>query len=251
MTRDVKHMGRPQGAARESKIRSSSRHPQKPARGGTMIGLFLGLVIGVGLAAGVAWYVNKSPVPFVNKVAPGGGGATPSSASANASSQNPGTAQGAAATNSQNAGKGGSTQAPANVAALPGKPGDPPPEKRFDFYDILQGKKEALPQSAPVEEKKEAKEARKEEKKEEKKEDVKKDDKKGLLQAGSFQQAVDADNLKAKLALMGMEASVQQVMVDDKVWYRVRLGPYSADELHKIRSELAKSGINASAVKKN
>lgn len=47
-----------------------------------------------------------------------------------------------------------------------------------------------------------------------------------FLQTGSFQSAADADNQKAKLALMGAEAEVQQVMLQDKVWYRVRLGPF-------------------------
>ena len=32
--------------------------------GGTLIGLFLGLVNGVVAAAGVVWYINKTPTPF-------------------------------------------------------------------------------------------------------------------------------------------------------------------------------------------
>ena len=73
-----------------------------------------------------------------------------------------------------------------------------------------------------------------------------------FLQAGSFQTPGDADNQKAKLALLGMEASIQQVMLQDKVWYRVRLGPYAkVDEVNKIRSELAKQGIEAAVAKKD
>ena len=49
---------------------------------------------------------------------------------------------------------------------------------------------------------------------------------------------------------MGLEATVQQVMVQDKTYYRVRLGPFSRpEEASKVRSELAKSGIEASLVK--
>ena len=67
-----------------------------------------------------------------------------------------------------------------------------------------------------------------------------------FLQAGSFSTAQDADNQKAKLAFMGMEAVVQQVMVQEKTFYRVRVGPYiKIDELNKVRAELAKSGIEA------
>ena len=39
-------------------------------RGGTILGLILGLLIGVGAALAVAVYVTNVPVPFVNK---GGG----------------------------------------------------------------------------------------------------------------------------------------------------------------------------------
>ena len=73
-----------------------------------------------------------------------------------------------------------------------------------------------------------------------------------FLQAGSFQNAGDADNQKARLALLGMEASIQQVMVQDKTWFRVRLGPYARiEEVNKVRSELAKQGIEAALVKKD
>ena len=45
---------------------------------------------------------------------------------------------------------------------------------------------------------------------------------------------------------MGVEAVVQQVMIQDHTLYRVRLGPYTKiDELNKVRAELAKSGIEA------
>ena len=136
--------------------------------------------------------------------------------------------------------------------ALPGKPGDPVPEKRFQFYDILPGKSDGVPDkagkpadAAPVVEKKEEK--KDEVKKEEpKKEEVKESKTPLFLQAGSFSTAQDADNQKAKLAFMGVEAVVQQVMIQDKTLYRVRVGPYTRiDDLNKTRAELAKSGIDA------
>ena len=72
------------------------------------------------------------------------------------------------------------------------------------------------------------------------------------LQTGSFQNAGDADNLKAKLAMLGAEASIQQVMLQEKVWYRVRLGPFKKmDEVNNMRSDLAKQGIEAKVVKKD
>ncbi|MDP2761207.1 MAG: SPOR domain-containing protein [Sideroxyarcus sp.] len=48
-----------------------------------------------------------------------------------------------------------------------------------------------------------------------------------IVQAGSFQSAADAEKLKARLALVGMEASVQSIDLPGKgIWHRVRLGPY-------------------------
>ncbi|MCG3187543.1 MAG: Cell division protein FtsN [Rhodocyclaceae bacterium] len=72
-----------------------------------------------------------------------------------------------------------------------------------------------------------------------------------FLQAGAFHSAAEADNLKAKLALLGLEASVQQVSVPDKGnVFRVRLGPYAKPEdLARVRAELAQNGIQANLVK--
>ena len=39
----------------------------KQQRGGTLLGLIIGLVIGLGLALAVAVYVTKVPIPFANK----------------------------------------------------------------------------------------------------------------------------------------------------------------------------------------
>ena len=70
------------------------------------------------------------------------------------------------------------------------------------------------------------------------------------LQTGSFQNAGDADSQKARLAMLGAEALIQQVMLQDKVWYRVRLGPFrKMDEVNNMRAELARQGIEANVVK--
>ena len=203
--------------SRDMKPRKS-QPAKKKSGGGTLIGMFIGLVIGIGMAAGVVWYLNKSPLPFVERAQP------------------PARADGANGKNGQ----------PSQPLALPGKPGDPIPEKRFQFYDILPGKADAVPDKAPKPD------ARKEEpKKEEAKKEESKESKTPLfLQAGSFSTAQDADNQKAKLAFMGIEAVVQQVMIQDKTFYRVRVGPYTKiDELNKVRAELAKSGVEAQLAK--
>jgi cell division protein FtsN len=72
-----------------------------------------------------------------------------------------------------------------------------------------------------------------------------------FVQAGAFQNPADADNLKARLALIGLQASVEPANLPDKgTWYRVRLGPYTQlDEINRVRQTLAQNAIDASLVK--
>lgn len=116
-------------------------------------------------------------------------------------------------------------------------PGDGKP--RFDFYRILPGQEEAV----SSEQIKQAAQAQ-----------AKSGAPSGdlyFLQAGAFQNPADADNLKAKLALLGFEASMEPTNLAEKgVWYRVRLGPYArVDELDRARAELAQNGIDAALIK--
>jgi cell division protein FtsN len=208
--------------SRDMKPRKSSASSSRHKSGGnTLVGLFVGLVIGVLGAAAVVWYIYKTPAPFSNK----------------------GLAPAAPATAPQNG---------AAPMALPGKPGDPIPQggdkPRFDFYKILPGNAEAIPDPKPTDGKS-AESKGKNEKNEKNEKDAALSDP-VFLQTGSFQNAADADNQKAKLAMMGSEASVQQVMLQDKVWYRVRLGPFKKmAEVNSTRAELAKQGIEANIVK--
>jgi cell division protein FtsN len=66
-----------------------------------------------------------------------------------------------------------------------------------------------------------------------------------ILQVGSFRRHDEADNLKARLALLGIEASIQTVIIrDDDIWYRVRVGPYnSIRDLAQVRNRLNRNNI--------
>jgi len=71
-----------------------------------------------------------------------------------------------------------------------------------------------------------------------------------VLQLGSFGNLKDADSLKAKAALAGVQASVQKVSVDDKTFHRVRVGPFaSAALLESARAELKLAGLSAVALR--
>src|SRR5258708_19540733 len=109
---------------------------------------------------------------------------------------------------------------------------------RFDFYRILPGREEPVTERQMREAAKQAS-----------KPGAPKDS--YFLQAGSFQNPADADNLKARLALMGLEASVEPANLAEKgVWYRVRLGPYTrVDQINPLRQQLPHNGVDASLVK--
>ena len=71
------------------------------------------------------------------------------------------------------------------------------------------------------------------------------------LQAGAFAEEKEADNLKAKIAFTGLEATVRAVSIPDKgTLYRVRLGPYqSLEDANRIKSALTQNGVGAAIIR--
>lgn len=71
-----------------------------------------------------------------------------------------------------------------------------------------------------------------------------------ILQAGAFQASGQAEELKAKIALLGLGARVESANIGGKTVYRVRMGPYgSAGELAEAKRKLAGGGLAAMAVR--
>ena len=68
-----------------------------------------------------------------------------------------------------------------------------------------------------------------------------------MLQVGSFQRFEEADQAKAQLALQGVHASIQRVVINGQdAWYRVHIGPYAAlAAAQAMRSRLTQLGMNA------
>ena len=67
-----------------------------------------------------------------------------------------------------------------------------------------------------------------------------------VLQAGSYKNFADADRVRAKLALLGIESKVQKVSVENDTWYRIRIGPFSKlDDLNRVRQNLHKADVDA------
>ncbi|HEY7674861.1 MAG TPA: SPOR domain-containing protein [Burkholderiales bacterium] len=168
-----------------------------------LIGLFFGFLLGLGVAAGIAIYFFKTPVPFADRTR----------------------------TQEKTPPLGQTSSEPLKSAKTEDKP-------RFDFYRILPGQEEPVTDRQLREAAKQAA-----------KPGAPKDT--YFLQAGSFPNPADADNLKARLALMGIEAAVEPANLAEKgIWYRVRLGPYTQiDEINRLRQQLAKNGVDASLVR--
>jgi cell division protein FtsN len=198
------------------------RHKQG---GNFLIGLFIGLVLGLGIALGVAFYLSKTPLPFLGKAKP---------AATREGEKAPGDAAKAVAGMPQGGG----------AASASSKGGAPDKDRpKYDFYKILPGGEEpvterelkAAAKAAAKSQPGQAEAAR----------DV------FFIQAGSFQNPADADNQKAKIAILGFSSSVEPTTLPDKgTWYRVRLGPYtSLEELNRVRRVLTQNGIDANLVK--
>ena len=211
-------------AQRDYKPKSAPGGSKRKHAGGTLVGIVIGLLLGLMLAVAVAFYLNKGPKPFADKTGRGEKSASKGAAD-NSDPNKPLYGRDA---------KGGT----------PAKEG----EKRFSFYEILPGKEELIdPKKAIEAAKQEAKAepARAGEAAPAAPRET------YFLQAGAFGSAGDADNQKAKLALMGFEAKVESVDIEGKgTMHRVRLGPYGRlDDINRVRATLTQNGVEASLIR--
>jgi len=71
-----------------------------------------------------------------------------------------------------------------------------------------------------------------------------------LLQVGSFRDISDAEQFKARLALLGVSGQIQSVTVNDATWHRVRVGPVKGVQAaDAMRTKLANNGIESLVMK--
>ena len=106
---------------------------------------------------------------------------------------------------------------------------------KFDFYTILPELEVAIPEHELLNNKS----------------NDKKSKQKFILQAGSFKKFSEADKLKARLALQGIEAKIQTVKLNDNdTWHRVHIGPLNdLNSLNQTRRRLRNLGIASMVVK--
>ena len=72
-----------------------------------------------------------------------------------------------------------------------------------------------------------------------------------FLQAGAFRSTDEAENLKARLALLGVVATIQSAHLPEKgLWHRVRIGPFTnMDNVNQVRTSLQQNSIEVSFIK--
>jgi len=74
-----------------------------------------------------------------------------------------------------------------------------------------------------------------------------------FLQAGVFKEKADADEMKAKLALLGFGARVTEGKSRDETStapvYRVRIGPLRQAEMNQAQGKLSGNGVDASVIR--
>ncbi|MHB8455480.1 MAG: SPOR domain-containing protein [Acidiferrobacterales bacterium] len=114
-----------------------------------------------------------------------------------------------------------------------------PPKPKFDFYTILPDVETVIPDRTGKSGTKAATPNRPE---------------KGIryiLQAAAYASNSDADHLRARLALAGLEAYTEKVVIGGRgAYYRVRLGPFARlQDMDATDRKLAKLGIKAIRLK--
>ena len=128
----------------------------------------------------------------------------------------------------------------ANTAGVDADRTDEPPRTRFEFYNILTEKEMLIPESDFEESAPPAPPVKDDEAVATVSAPASTTRGKYVLQVGSFRNPEDADRLKAKLAFLGLEGSIQTISIDGReTWHRVRVGPYFARaQLDEARATL-------------
>lgn len=213
--------------------------PHRRQQGNTLTGVIIGLIVGLGIAVAVALAITKGATPFTDKSGKLGKLAEPT-ASQVSDPNRPlyGSKDAAREANKQFADKPKAPQAdplaqvianmkdPADLKAEGKKPAAPAqvetPPAQHELARVVNAKADAASDDKIV----------------------------YFLQAGAFREISDAENTRAKLALLGFEASISDRASDAGVLHRVRVGPYhQVEAMNKARARLIDSGIDVAIVR--
>ena len=203
-------------------------------RGGFVLGIVAGLLIGLALALGVALYITKAPVPFIDKVPQRTAEQDKAEVERNRS-WDPNALLGGKPAKPLNApaaeapGVAAVASAPPATIAVPMPPVSPTPAPAAkpaarDPAAILAG---TPPAASPAAEKFVY-----------------------FVQAGAYTRPEDAEQQRARLAMLGQEAKVSEREQAGRVVYRVRMGPYAnRDDADGLQGKLQQQSIEAQIVR--
>ena len=199
----------------------------KQQRGGTLLGLIIGLVIGLGLALAVAVYVTKVPIPFSNK-----GQSRSTEQDAAEARKNKDWDPNAPLYGKNPAKPVGAASAPvAEAAAAAPRAAVAVSEPKNDgkvaaSADPLGDLAKARSSAATL------------------------DPFSYYVQAGAYRLAEDAEAQRAKLSLAGLEAKVSEREQSGRTVFRVRIGPMDKkDDADKVKERLEALGLEAALVR--
>lgn len=241
---------------------TNRRKPSKPQSGGsTLFGVLAGLILGLAVAAGVAFFVTQVPMPFVDKAsrdpaktllpdvrdAPDpnrglygkdhGAGAAPSGPTATAPLGVPGMPQV----------QGTSPSMSDDIGALLATLGAPEPAQAARSSSVATTTKPAAPNGRSTAQPPAATDAKPAAATTSKPAGTQTT---YYLQAGAFRSEKDAEGVKAQILLMGLPVQVQKAQANGSTINRVRVGPFKGiDEMNRARVRLGEAKIDSSVVR--
>jgi cell division protein FtsN len=222
---------------------------KKSQRGGFAVGLIIGLLIGLALALGVALYVTKVPVPFVNKVPQRTAGQDAAEAEKNKNWDPNSPLYGKNPAKPTTAASGVVAPAPTGTPVIPGMPSTTPPGVTTSA--AVPAPKGSSPTSTrdpaailadkPVREPKAAASGAAA---------GGADPFSYFVQAGAYGRTEDAEQQRAKLAMMGLEGKLSEREQSGRTVYRVRVGPFDKKaDADATKDKLDAAGVESALVR--
>lgn len=206
-------------------------------RGGFALGLIVGLLVGLALALAVALYVTKVPVPFVNKVPQRTAEQDAAEAERNKNWDPNAPLTGKPAAR----GAAGASSAPPAPAA-PAAPTSPPRAATPDVAPPAVVGRPIAPGTTPAATAPGAAASAPAK--------FGTDPFTYFVQAGAYQRPEEAEQQRARLAMLGFAAKVTEREQSGRTVYRVRLGPYDKKEdADGAKARLEGNGVEAALVR--
>ncbi|MDO9404154.1 MAG: SPOR domain-containing protein [Polaromonas sp.] len=201
----------------------------KKQMGGTLLGIVIGALLGLGAALAVAVYVTKVPVPFMNKSQARNPDQDANEAKKNQNWDPNAPLAGRNAAPRPAPAASGLLTAPASGLPLPAASAPVAaatpraPVSADPLGDLARQRSDAAGGVDPFS---------------------------YFIQVGAFRTPEDAEQQRARLSLMGFQAKVTEREQSGRTVYRVRLGPYDKkDEADKAKERLDANSVETALVR--